>query len=349
MRGVFGVLVIAAASLVAGSWIGVGRPDMDAVRSAYERVRTTTSRSASAPRSPTPMPSDAPPLPQETDPSLVPSFAAWPSTNPDRSIRRAWMVAEGRARKPGDARRLVTLTFDDGPSPDVTPQVLKLLARHKARATFFVIGRYLDGESTRARRSREVLKKIVSAGHLVGNHTHDHANLTAVSHEEMIAQIDSGAESIERVTGKRPLLFRPPYGRLDDVGQRAARDRNLELLLWSVEARDMQRGDPDEMFTDLVAQLDYKEGGVVLLHDVKGSSVVVLKRLLEFIRDRPYDPARPDRWGYELVDLPEYLRAVAESPLPYTDRDDLESARETRESVGRAKHKAPAAVIPGQS
>ncbi len=330
MGGLLRAALVATVSLVAGSWVGLGHPEL-------RLPRVTTSAPGTPAPAPPPPPRDAPSLPQEHDPSLVPSFAPWPRTNPEASIAKAWMVAEGPAKRPGEAKRLVTLTFDDGPTPETTPAVLKLLAKHRVRATFFVIGGYLDGESGRAKQVRRVLKKVVAAGHLVGNHTHDHANLTALPQSDVVAQIDRGSASIERVIGMKPILFRPPYGRLDDFGEQLARDRNLDVLLWSVEAQDMKRSDADEMFHDLVAQLDYKEGGIVLLHDVKRTTLPVLKRLLAFLRDRPYDPSHPDKWGYEVVDLPTYLRAVAASPLPFGERDALEHAREASGKVKRKR------------
>jgi peptidoglycan/xylan/chitin deacetylase (PgdA/CDA1 family) len=306
MGPVVRALLVASAALLAGSWIGLGRPERLA------RGETSVTPASVAPPSPSPEPT-VPRLPQEIDPSLVPALAPFPRTNPEGSIAKAWSVADGASRRAHDGRRLVTLTFDDGPTPETTPQVLRLLAKHHVRATFFVIGRYLDTERDRAKEARRVLGRVAAAGHLIGNHSHDHVDLAWRSPAEVVDQIDRSAAAIERVTGKRPILFRPPYGKLDAFGERAVRERGLELVLWNVEARDMQRGDPDEMFQDLAQQLDAKQGGVVLLHDVKRSTLPVLKRLLEFLRDRPYDPARPDHWGYEIVDLPEYFREVGAS------------------------------------
>jgi len=254
---------------------------------------------------------DLPPVLQETNTAEIPP---WPRLNPQASIAEAWRLAEGPHRKPGDKRRLVTLTFDDGPFPETTPRVLALLEQYGVRATFFVIGRYLVGDDERARASREVLTKIVEAGHLVGNHTYDHARLTAISHTRVLAQIDRGSAAIERVIGKKPILFRPPYGELDEFGEEAVRARGLDILLWSVEAKDMERDDPQAMFEDIVRQLAYNEGGIVLLHDIRWSSVKILKKLLAYLDARRWDPDRPDRMGYEIVDLPTYLRAVADDP-----------------------------------
>lgn len=227
---------------------------------------------------------------------------------------KAWRLAEGPHRAPGDKKKLVTLTFDDGPFPETTPRVLDLLAKHNVHATFFVIGRYLDGEGERARASRDVLKKIDRAGHLIGNHTHDHQLLSAVSHAQVLEQIDRGASSIENAIGKKPILFRPPFGELDDFGQEAVRTRGLDIILWSLEAKDMERDDTQGMYRDLVRYLNYNEGGVVLLHDIRPSSVVLLRKLLDYLELHKYDPNRPNREGYAVVDMPTYLRALEASP-----------------------------------
>lgn len=351
MTGLFRVGLWTTA-LLAGSWFGLGKPQAPEVLSFAQQVRSVGIRQALKDReahvaeSPAPVtsatvpsvvrpparpaaPYDFQPTPQQRDPSVMGGAAPWPVLNPEASTARAWMVAEGPERDGKSGRRLVTLTFDDGPFPETTPTVLSMLARHKVHATFFVIGRYLDGDGERARASREVLRKIVAEGHLVGNHTRDHALLTSerVSHTQVLEQIDEGAASIQRTTGKYPHLFRPPFGKLDDFGRDAARERKLDVVLWSLEVQDMKREDRREMFRDLVSQLEYKEGGMVLLHDIRWSSVAVLKNLLAWLYEHRWDPKRPTRVGYEIVDLPTYLRAVEAAPLPFDSRDELERAR----------------------
>lgn len=277
--------------------------------------------------------------PRESDPLVPPNVVGtpelppWPRLNPDASIKKAWRLAEGPHRKPGDKRRLVTLTFDDGPFPETTPKVLELLHKYDVHATFFVVGRYLDGDGDRARASRDVLGRIAAAGHLVGNHTHDHALLTSISHTQVLEQIDRGAASIERAIGQKPIFFRPPFGELDEFGQDAVRARGLDILLWNVEAADMERDDSQKMYRDLVRQLAYNEGGVVLLHDIRWSSIHILEKLLAYLDAKKYDAGRPEREGYEIVDLPSYLREVAASPPQ-------------RDSRGRKEHGLKAKLPP---
>lgn len=300
-------LAVLTMSASLGSWLGLGRPDL-------RSLHPFPPHAPMSPRSEAPVAAE-PPLPQAADPSVVPSFGKWPKTNPEASIAKAWVVAEGpsQVNRTEGARRLVTFTFDDGPTPEVTPEVLAILKKHHVKATFFVIGKYLEGESGRAKAVRRALKKVVASGHLVGNHSWSHANLALLSPYEVTQEIDRSAAIIEENTGQKPILFRPPYGLLDDYGERAVRERDLELLLWSVEAQDMKRTDVDTMFDEMVTQLDYKEGGIVLLHDVKRASLPLLKRLLDWMRDRP---------KYEIVDLPTYLRAASAFPRTSLTRDN---------------------------
>jgi peptidoglycan/xylan/chitin deacetylase (PgdA/CDA1 family) len=341
MRGALGL--IAAISVAAGSWVGLHPPS----ELASWASREVAHEHAPVASEPTPHADAAPDLSAHPDTAMAPGPEPWPRLNPEANMTKAWRLAEGPHRQPGDKRRLVTLTFDDGPFPETTPKVLELLAKYEIHATFFVIGQYLDGEGERARASRAVLRQIVDAGHLVGNHTHDHALLTGVSHTQVLEQIDRGAASIERAIGKKPFLFRPPFGELDDFGQEAVRARQLDVLLWNVEARDMERDDSQAMFRDLVRQLAYNEGGVVLLHDIRWSSVKILKKLLAYLDARRYDPERPKREGYQIVDLPTYLRAVEASP-PQQGARDPRGAAKTTAATAKPRERKKRNARPGE-
>jgi peptidoglycan/xylan/chitin deacetylase (PgdA/CDA1 family) len=308
-------------SLVAGSWVGLGRPNAAQARVMAEQLAArarTPSGAAQRPKANVPIPEvatrPAEPATPGVDPSLLPDPTPWPRLNPAVSTRRAWLLAEGPHHPEGDGRRLVTFTFDDGPFPETTPVFLKVLARHNVKGAFFWIGHYLDGDADRAKRTREVARDVVAEGHLVGNHTHDHMRLTTLQRAEVLAQIDDGAMSIERATGKRPALFRPPYGQLDAWTSDRLRERGIELVLWSVEANDMKTEDGQAIMDSIREQLEYAGGGIVLLHDVRWGSADALEKLLTWLDHHRWDPARPDVVGYQVTDLVQYLRATAASP-----------------------------------
>jgi hypothetical protein len=92
----------------------------------------------------------------------------------------------------------------------------------------------------------------------------------------------------------------------------------------------MKREDSHQMFREITRALDYKEGGIVLLHDIRFTSVAVLRELLPWLDEHKWDPKRPHRVGYEVVDLPTYLRAAAANPQPYESREELDKVREQR-------------------
>jgi peptidoglycan/xylan/chitin deacetylase (PgdA/CDA1 family) len=341
---------VLAASIVAGSWLGLGRPSaaegLAQGRGMVSRVRVAAPSWFYA-LSGRPEVNQGTPLPPErlapvVDPSQLPDPSPFPRLNPDESIRRAWLLAEGPAPGAGDGRRLVTFTFDDGPFPETTPAILDLLAQHHVRATFFWIGRYLDGEDDRAVTTRAVARQVVAAGHFIGNHTRDHAQLTALTHGQVLEQIDACTRSIERVVGIHPTLFRPPYGALEPWTSNALRARGLDIVLWSIEAADMTHGDPAAMTDSLRAQIEYAGGGIVLLHDIRLTTIPVLSGLLDWLDAHRFDPAHPEALGYDVVDLARYMQETGRSPQPYPDRPALEharavQARDAQQQRGRGK------------
>lgn len=310
-------------ALALGSWVGLGRPGVRPCLGVGSELSAHGERANVSSRAELPRPLETTSLP--VDASLLPDPTPWPQLNPGASISRAWLLAEGPLATSG--RRLVTFTFDDGPFPETTPIVLHVLAKHQIHATFFWIGRYLDGDGDRAIATRRTALDVRDAGHLIGNHTHDHARLTALSHTETLAQITDGAESIERVIGLRPSLFRPPYGQLDAYGEGIAREQGLTVVLWNIEVEDLRHDDPKAMAESLETQIEFSGGGIVLLHDIRFSTAEALDKVLTWLDRRRYDPTRPGVIGYDVVDFADFARQTAAAPQPYPDRHALEEAR----------------------
>jgi peptidoglycan-N-acetylglucosamine deacetylase len=329
--------LVPALALGLGTWLGLGRPDAQAALQAGAKAVASVTGAAHemAPNVVPPPPLEK--TPETVDvPSLPDAPPPWPRLNPEDTIERAWLVAEGPVHAPTDGRRFVTFTFDDGPFPETAPTVLRILDLHKIRATFFLIGKYLTGDDEHAVETRMWAKRIAEAGHLVGNHTFDHKELGILPRAAALAEIDDSAAAIEKAVGKRPVLFRPPYGELTPFLEGAVRDRHLDLMLWSIDIEDMKKQDPDEMVQDLVQQLEYKQGGIVLLHDMHWPSVKAFNRLVRVLEGNRWDKNHPDHAGWVIVDLPEYLRQTAAAPQPFADRGELERARKAiNEGRGR--------------
>jgi peptidoglycan/xylan/chitin deacetylase (PgdA/CDA1 family) len=165
---------------------------------------------------------------------------------------------------PRDSRR-VAITFDDGPDPHVTPAVLEVLQQHGARATFFVIGRALAAQP-------ELGRRMVGAGHVVANHSWQHAYWQNFRHARWQgAELGRCEETIAAVTGRpSSKLYRPPVGlKIGELG-RAISERGLTLVAWSVHSRDTFDPDPARIARRVLSRV--RGGDIVLLHDGYGSA-----------------------------------------------------------------------------
>ena len=162
-------------------------------------------------------------------------------------------------RGPG-SRRQVALTFDDGPCPTTTPKVLAVLARHRVRATFFVIGE-------RAARHPEVIAAIAQAGHQIESHSHRHSWWTAFTpRSRLAAELREAQAVIKDACGRAPRWLRPPIGILSPEIVAAAQAVGLRLCAWSCKARDGLAGTSGEA---ALARLrtGLHPGAILLLHD----------------------------------------------------------------------------------
>ena len=125
----------------------------------------------------------------------------------------------------------LALTFDDGPNPAATPQLLEVLARHGIRATFFLIGGFVQ-------REPGLTREIAAAGHAIGNHTMTHPWLPFVSAAQIRAELADCNAAIEDLLGQKVTLFRPPHGAVRPTVLRAARELGLRTIQWNLLCGD---------------------------------------------------------------------------------------------------------------
>jgi peptidoglycan/xylan/chitin deacetylase (PgdA/CDA1 family) len=159
--------------------------------------------------------------------------------------------------------RQIALTFDDGPNPVVTPQLLDLFHWHSVRATFFVIGKFV-------RVCPDLVKEISARGHVIGNHTETHANLFLQSSTGIRDELARCQEAIATaVRGEPPRWMRPPYGYRNPLLEGEARRAGLQVAMWSKLCRDWKPQPPERLIERLasVARAERPGGDIVLLHD----------------------------------------------------------------------------------
>jgi peptidoglycan/xylan/chitin deacetylase (PgdA/CDA1 family) len=177
---------------------------------------------------------------------------------------------------------VVYLTFDDGPTPTWTPQVLDLLARHRAQATFFVLGR-------NAAAHPHLVQREHAAGHGVGNHTWSHRRLTGLRGGALAAEVDATSTAIQRATGAPVRCLRPPYATVDAASAGQVRALGLRLVLWDVDPSDWRRPGAGAIAGRVLGRV--RSGDVVLLHDGGGDrsqTVAALGQVLATLSARGF-------------------------------------------------------------
>ncbi len=175
--------------------------------------------------------------------------------------------------------RAVALTFDDGPHPRFTPQLLALLAQYHIKATFFVVGK-------QAERFPELVRAEVAAGHIIGNHTYHHIKLTHLSPTQVRAEWLACDDVVQAATGKRPTLCRPPGGDYNDAVITAAMNCNLTTVLWTDDPSDYAR--PGTIVIARRTLDTVKNGAIILLHDGVQQTVDALPHIIDNLRRRGF-------------------------------------------------------------
>ncbi len=194
------------------------------------------------------------------------------------------MYADVLDRGP-EGRGLVALTFDDGPDPTTTPEVLRLLAEADQRATFFVIGHKVE-------QHRELTEQIVAAGHELALHGYAHARLTAMRSPRWIAaDIERARQLLEPIQGRKIPWYRPPIGHVSPRTASAVERSSVVLTCWTVRGLDGVRGAvPDKVAARVARGL--RDGAIVMLHDAaelggrRPAGVTALPEILKELKAR---------------------------------------------------------------
>ena len=194
-------------------------------------------------------------------------------------------------RRVSTEAKVIALTFDDGPHPRVTNEILDLLAEYGAKATFFVVGKNLEYYGEAARRA-------VSEGHELGNHTYSHPHLSEVGAAALEREILKSAELIERLTGVTGTLFRPPEGSCRSEVLSVVKKNGYSTVLWDVDTRDWSGVSGEVIVKNVIKNV--REGSIVLFHDYVGRNCHTVAALKEIL-------PRLSAAGYRFVTVSELL------------------------------------------
>ncbi|MFB7861204.1 polysaccharide deacetylase family protein [Streptomyces sp. NPDC056069] len=200
--------------------------------------------------------------------------------------------------------KCIALTFDAGPGKD-TPRLLDTLKEKRVPATFFLLG------SKHVDRYPEVVKRIAAEGHEVANHTWSHRILTDLDAAEVRDELSRTQDAIQRLTGRKPTLMRPPQGRTDDTVGDVSRDLGLAQVLWSITAKDYSTDD-SALIRQRVLEQAHRDG-IILLHDIYDGTVPAVPGIIDELK----------RQGYTFVTVPQLLApGTAEPGVVYRPEKD---------------------------
>ncbi|MEN2486409.1 polysaccharide deacetylase family protein [Flavobacterium sp. B11] len=181
---------------------------------------------------------------------------------------------------PLETEKKIALTFDDGPS-EFTLEVLELLKKYNAKATFFCIGKNIETHP-------EILQKVIDEGHLVGNHSYSHSKFFDFYNADKIREeIQKTDRLLEKFTSRKINFFRPPYGVTTPSIRRALKVTGHKTIGWNIRSLDGGTKNQDLIFNRLIKHIS--PGGIVLLHDTRKHSVLVLEQFLQFLQQNNYD------------------------------------------------------------
>lgn len=180
----------------------------------------------------------------------------------------------------GDIRKQrIALTFDDGPHPVFTLQLLDILRRTHTPATFFVVGRQVE-------KNPALVQLEVAEGHEVGNHTYDHVNLTLIPPELIAYELDQCDAAIKKATGSSARFFRPPGGDYNGNVVRDASQRGYITTLWTNDPGDFQKPPADVILKRSLEHLE--NGAIILMHDGIPQTLQILPQFIGEARRRGY-------------------------------------------------------------
>ena len=173
-------------------------------------------------------------------------------------------------------KKLVALTFDDGPSYKKTQKLVDELNKRDARVTFFMLGEL-------ANRQPELVKYIYTTGHTIGSHTYDHKNLKKLKDEQLEYEINHTNEILKNITGHNVLFLRPPYGAYN---QSILNKVNMSFILWSYDTLDWKLRNVEKVTNEIIKGA--KDGEIILLHDIHSESVEAAIKAIDILQNEGY-------------------------------------------------------------
>ncbi|MBQ8416818.1 MAG: polysaccharide deacetylase family protein [Clostridia bacterium] len=183
----------------------------------------------------------------------------------------------------------IALTFDDGPHPRLTHEILEILDKYNVKATFFMVG-------VNVVNYPQAAKEVLERGHEVGNHTYSHYHMRGLNEEALNDELGKCEDALEELCEYRPHLFRPPEGAVTEYVRHCSEGGDYTLVLWSLDTRDWEEKNTARIVQTVLENI--QPGDIVLMHDYIGTeskTPEALEILLSKLLEKGYEPVTVSR------------------------------------------------------
>ncbi|MDJ0765117.1 MAG: polysaccharide deacetylase family protein [Myxococcota bacterium] len=219
-------------------------------------------------------------------------------------------MGRGYMVKGEEAPGTVAFTFDDGPDHRTTPVLLNQLDRYGIKAAFFINGARFHPRTAGGPENQAVLRDIYRRGHYLGNHTFNHKDITRLTESGWRTEVLQVEQVLRGVIGRRPWLFRPPFGRVNDTGLARLGREGYTVVMWNLDPLDWKATDAADLLNrtrDVIEQ--NPKGGVFLFHDTNRTTIQAFPLIIEWIRERNSRLRAEGSPTLDIVGLEHYIRS----------------------------------------
>ncbi len=199
-------------------------------------------------------------------------------------------ISDDKSVMKNENNKIIALTFDDGPKEKTTSRLLDELKKRNVHVTFFALGRQIE-------QYPNILKRINDEGHLIGNHTYNHYNLSKLNDNMVKKELNNTSNLIFSITGNYPKYYRPSYG---SISKRQIKKINLKLVKWTIDSKDWKYQNTKKIVNKVLNSVNNKNE-IILMHDIYDTSIDAAIIIIDNLRTL----------GYKFVTIDEYFNYLA--------------------------------------
>jgi peptidoglycan/xylan/chitin deacetylase (PgdA/CDA1 family) len=256
--------------------------------------------------------------------ALPAAAAAWGSLDDIRykvkgADGNAWghLLARGDIVRGDEEPGAIAFTFDDGPDHRTTPIILDALDRRGVKGAFFINGHRIHQRTAGGVENQAVLRDMHRRGHFIGNHTFAHKEITGLDDEGWRLEVTQVEQIIRGITGRRPYLFRPPFGATSPTTTARLAAEEYTVVMWSLDSQDWLARSADELVARVARLIEASpDGGVLLMHDTNGVTAAALPLVIEWIDERNARRAALGERPLEIVGIEHFVRNARPAAAP---------------------------------